>query len=75
MSECNFCKLRRYKREARKRGRKITVLPDADWGMGGVNVYEHIKIIDIKKISGGEGGRRKRYWISWFAELPDTCQC
>lgn len=75
MADCNYCNLRRYKADARRAHMKITVLADATWGMGGVNVYEHPKDVSIHKLSGGEDGDRAQYRISWMMELPDHCAC
>jgi len=75
MSECNFCKLQRWRRQAKEKGTKITLLNDATWGMGGINVYEHPKEINISKLPGGEDGEREKYRIAWFMGLGDRCEC
>lgn len=75
MSQCNYCSFQDYKSRAKKKGEKVTVLADAEWGMGGVNVYSHPKDVNIRKLSGGEDDERAQYRVSWMMELPKTCQC
>ena len=75
MSICNFCSYRRIVANANKKGSVVTVLRDAEWGMGGVNVYVHPREVEIKALSCGEDGERSKYRVSWFMELQDHCAC
>lgn len=75
MGQCNFCSLKNIRRKASERGEKITIMKDATWGMGGINVYVHPTNIKIENISGGEDGDRAKYRKSWFMELTDHCVC
>lgn len=72
---CNYCSLRITKNRAKKRGMKVTVLRDAKWGMGGVNVYVHPENVNIKELEGGEDGERAKYRESWLMSLPEGCAC
>lgn len=74
MSDCNFCTLQRMRRGLAK-GKRLTVLADATWGMGGVHVYIHPEEVDIRKLEGGEDGPRSKYRSAWFMELPERCCC
>jgi hypothetical protein len=75
LTRCNYCSLQRIKEDAKAEKRKVTILADARWGMGGVNVYVHPPGVNIKKLEGGEDGPRKRYFVSWFMALTQHCAC
>lgn len=75
LTECNYCKLSKIRASVRQSGNKVTLLADAKWGMGGVNVYVHPKAVDIRKLVGGEDGNRAQYRVSWMMEVPDHCCC
>lgn len=75
MSCCNHCHYQNIKDKARVEKNKVSVLHDAKWGMGGVNVYVHPKNININELPGGEDDKRKQYRVAWFMELPDGCCC
>lgn len=75
LTRCNYCNLKEIEARAKKEGKKVTVLPDTDWGMGGVNCYVHPKAVDIRKLLGGEDGPRAKYRVAWFMELTDRCFC
>ena len=75
LTQCNYCSLRHIKADAQRRGKKVTILSDARWGMGGVNVYVHPKGVVIAKLEGGEEGARKKYFVSWMMELTAHCVC
>lgn len=72
---CNYCDLVAIKSRARKEDKQVTVLADAEWGMGGMNIYLHSKDINIKNLPGGEDGDRGKYRVMWCKELPDQCAC
>lgn len=75
MSICNYCILQSIKKQAKLKGYKVTILYDAKWGLGGVNVYVHPKSIKISDLSGGEDGERKQYRKAWMMEIPVYCCC
>jgi hypothetical protein len=75
MTRCNYCTLKTIKSRAAKGGLKVTILGDANWGMGGVNVYVHPENVDIKALAGGEDGERSKYRAAWFMELSKDCAC
>ena len=75
LTRCNFCSLEQIKREAKKKGQRVTVLPDARWGMGGVNVYVHPKHVNVRVMEGGEDGERRSYHVSWMMQLTAHCCC
>jgi hypothetical protein len=72
---CNYCSLKFIKNRAKRDGLKVTILRDATWGMGGVNVYVHPENVDIKALAGGEDGERSKYREAWFMELSKDCAC
>lgn len=72
---CNHCLLKRIKREAQKNNLKISILSDAEWGMGGQNIYVHPRDINISSLSNGEDGERAKYRKAWVMEIPDQCCC
>lgn len=75
MGQCNYCSMKQIRARAKDLGESVTVLQDAKWGMGGVNVYVHPKEINIRTQSGGEDGPRARYRVSWMMEIPSRCAC
>ena len=75
LTSCNYCRLKSIERRAKEQGKKVTVLNDARWGMGGSNVYTHPKKINIKKLEGGEDGPRAEYRVSWMMTIPARCEC
>ena len=74
-TSCNHCSLLGIRRRAKQQGKGVTILDDARWGMGGVNVYVHPKEINVRKMEGGEDGQRARYRVAWFKELTTHCVC
>jgi len=72
---CNYCSFQKIKSRAKADKKKVTVLRDARWGMGGVNIYVHPPKVDVSKLSDGEDGERRQYFVAWFMELPSHCCC
>ena len=72
---CNYCLLKKIRKSAKKAGKKVTVLRDAAWGLGGVNVYVHPPSVNIKSLQGGEDGERAKYRRAWLAEVSTHCVC
>lgn len=75
LTPCNWCSLRRIREQAKVDNKKVTILHDADWGLGGMNVYVHPKDIDVRKLKGGEDGIRSKYRVTWFKALSKSCCC
>lgn len=75
LTRCNYCSLEAIKRKAKHDKQRVTILNDARWGMGGVNVYVHPKDVSVRTIEGGEEGPRKKYFVCWFMELSGHCVC
>ena len=75
MGRCNYCKLKKIKEDAKKRNKAVTVLADASWGVGGLNVYVHLPSVKINKLEGGEDGERAKYRWLWMKELGKHCSC
>lgn len=75
LTTCNHCSLAAIRRRAKREGKKITILADATWGLGGVNVYVHPRNVDVKKLTAGDKGSRRKYFASWFMELTTHCVC
>jgi hypothetical protein len=75
LTPCNFCSLIRIRKKAAQEHLKVTILRDANWGMGGVNVYKHPPEINIRELPGGERGPRAQYHVAWFMDLGDHCEC
>lgn len=75
LTTCNYCNLKRIRRNAKAKGMKVTILRDAHWGMGGENIYVHPREIKIAEFPGGEDGPRSHYFASWMMKIPNKCQC
>ena len=61
LTSCNYCTLKRVKRQAKEEGKKVVVKP-GDWhkspfGSPGKDIF-----VDDKK-------------VAWFAELTGHCVC
>lgn len=74
MSSCNYCNFRKLKAMAPK-GMKVTVIPSGarSLGLGGVDVYVHPETLKLKSPVSEE--YHKKYFSSWFMELPSHCCC
>jgi hypothetical protein len=57
LTQCNHCSLIGIRRRAKQSGKKVTLLTDARWGMGGVNVYVHPKDVNVRLLDGGDRER------------------
>lgn len=75
MRMCNYCTLKDIKRRAKQAGNGVTVLADAKWGMGGVNVYVHPVTIKIDENLSEDHPDKAKYRVCWFMELADHCCC
>jgi hypothetical protein len=75
LTQCNYCSLRRIRRDAKREKKRVTILSDARWGMGGVNVYVHPRDVNVSRLRGGEDGPRREYFVSWFMQLTQHCCC
>ena len=73
---CNYCRLRSYRKKAKRVERKITTR-DSSF-MGGKDVYMHPHDVKIpsgyKHIPDSEEGFDK-YWVCWMYEIPKFCEC
>ena len=74
-TQCNYCSLKAMRKKAKVERKRVTVLSDAAWGMGGFNVYVHPLNVNIRKLTGGEDGTRKKYRCAWMHEIGKHCSC
>ena len=72
LTPCNYCDLKRYKAEAKKQHKVITVREDLTSLLSGFDVYRHPKKVKIVALPPEE---RKQYHIAWFMALTDHCVC
>jgi len=70
LTPCNYCNLQAYKRRAKERGQKVTVLNNRQHG--GKDVYMHP---DFVKVDQNSKELYEEYRIAWFMELPNSCFC
>ena len=70
LTQCNYCRLQRTKRDAKEKGMKITLL--ASNFMGGTDVFVHPKNVKIKDAQGKD---REKYLSSWMMAIGDRCEC
>ncbi len=75
LTQCNYCSMLRIRSDAKAEKMRVTILADARWGMGGINVYVHPRDVNIRKLEGSEDGARAKYRVSWFMQLTDHCVC
>jgi len=76
---CNYCGLKSYRREAKKRGNKIVLRPSSF--MGGITVFEiekHEKvpkyIEPCEKYPNGDQWYEK-HSRAWMKEIGNYCEC
>jgi hypothetical protein len=65
-TQCNHCTMQGIERRAKLAGKKVTVLADARWGMGGVNVYEWSSVAT-------QVNRSSQLSRSWYSEAHTRC--
>lgn len=75
LTSCNYCSLQRIRADAKRERKRVTVLADARWGMGGVNVYVHPRDVNVRLLDGGEEGPRRKFHVAWFMQLTAHCAC
>lgn len=75
LTQCSFCTLKVIQNKAKADNMIVTVLHDAEWGMGGVNVYMHPKGICVSSLPGGDQGERKKFWKAWLMTIGEACAC
>ena len=71
LTPCNYCNLQEIKRNAKKKGFKVTKL-SGDFGLGGVDVFAHPKNV---KIDPKDEEQREKYFRAWMMEISDSCCC
>lgn len=79
MGECNYCRLKRIREKAKKRGNKIVTKPSSF--MGGVDVFEIPKDMKLPKYI--EPNRKypngdeiyQKYNRAWMMEIGAFCEC
>ena len=66
LTKCNYCSLQAIKRDAKKKGLKVVIVPSKVMStLGGVEVHI-VKLGD--KLS-------KENWVSWMMKVTDSCVC
>lgn len=72
LTRCNYCSMNIYKKRAKDKGYKLTVLKagSESLGLGGVNVYMHPKDVKIDT-----DDKRDEYFLCWFMEIGSRCGC
>ena len=68
---CNYCSFSRIKEDAQKSGQAVTLVPHKM----DVDVFVHPRTIKISKKDREEKMPNHKYWVGWFMELPDECDC
>lgn len=74
-TQCNYCYLKTIRRKAKAEGKKVTILNDTKWEVGGFNIYVHPSNVNIRELIGGEDGERKEYRSAWVWEIGKRCSC
>ena len=82
LTTCNYCNLRRYREQARKKGHRIVMRPSMF--MRGVNVWSVPKgvklpsveqMIEPCKSHPNGNDAYARYHVAWFMALSRGCAC
>lgn len=69
---CDWCRIKRAKKKAKKQGWKVTRLKTRPGGPQGVTVYCHPQEVNIKKLKGLARGE---YYVSFYETKPESCCC
>ena len=72
---CNYCLLKAIRRIAKAKKKKVTIIADPAWGMGGLNVYVHLPSVVIHELKDGEDGERAKYRWAWMKKIEAHCTC
>ena len=79
LTTCNYCVLKRMRKEAKEHGRKIMVKPSSF--MGGNCIFSVPKGVKLEKyiepnnkLKNGDEIYRE-YSVGWMQEIPDHCCC
>ena len=83
MAECNFCTLKRMKKEAKAVGYKVVKVWRTEQVLGAADTCRGVDIFivpgTIKNAFVGNHCNIKRfrdkYWRVWFPELGGKCEC
>lgn len=73
LTPCNFCNLRRYRRQAVQENKYVLILraeKDKKNTLGGYDVY-----MIPKGVRPDKREEFKQYKISWMWEISDRCVC
>lgn len=75
LTQCNYCSLQRYKREAKERKMRVSVLPSRFRieGMTGLDVYVHPKTVSGTELA--KQGSDSPYHRSWMGDITERCVC
>ncbi len=73
LTQCNYCSLQQYEREAKKKNMKVHLITNKH---GGIDVYiTPKKEKPDTRTDPKTGNNLSPYWRSWFMELSDHCVC
>ena len=72
LTACNYCNLQKIRKQAKKEGLRVTLLP-ADWGLAGRNVFVHPKEVKIAREDSDKNEHPFR--VAWMMEISDACEC
>ncbi len=70
MTECNYCKWKKYKAEAKAEGK---ILVNVDSNITDNRATFHGK--DIHKVKSKSEKLTKKNWVCWMWEIPKRCAC
>ena len=75
LTQCNYCSLKQYKSKARKNNQAIRLV-DNPGVIKGIDVLISPKGLRLPRLGSDERDAFiKRYFVAWFMELGDHCEC
>ena len=76
LTECNFCRLKRLKAQAKTRHHIIKMIP-ATWGLGGVEIFIVPRGTTTKQIRSWDrhSSFYDKYHSGWFMDITERCIC
>lgn len=75
LTPCNFCSLQSIRRQAKKDGKRVMLLPG--W-CGGTDVLVYPKDVNIRKVEGiqtVDHPNREKYLVAWMQKIGNSCLC
>ena len=75
MGDCNLCRMKQIRRDAKRNKMRVTVLHDTNFKLGGVNVYVHPRDVKITAAVVRDEAIHDKHFVAWFMAFGAMCEC